>query len=1184
MATETLYATSLTSAGGPATPANALGAPDGTFTTDVDNVSWTGRFAIGNPTGNQANGTHTIRLRVRKETGTGTPSIASVTLYEGSTSISTISTGAVNVTSTTGVDQDYTFASSLLSGRDLSNIEVEIATSGVGGAGGVRTCIQLDAVTWTGDFTSVTNANITATSIVTTVTIPLPTVVAQVSAAVTATTIAPTAVDIPAPTVNAGSGGGGALAVYMAVASLTLSTNDQHLSDILTTAGHTVTPALSTSNLPNSGYDVCVVTESGSSGSAANTSIPTCTLPVVHGETNWPTTRMSSATATQGGTATTAINVIDTTHPIVQGFSDPFTFSTSANTYGVASTTLPSGVVNVAEYDLNAGHVALAAADTGATLTSGTAPARRVEYGFGIGGSSVANWNANGDTLFVQAVEWAGGIGGGSNASVTAVTISSTVTIPTPSIVAENPNVFLTPPTISRTVSIPTPSVSSGVILPGLVDGVEPEAAGGWQGPHMDSNGNLYRVTEEYLGAGGAGFGNHPMMMKSSDGGQTWTRVDAANSPGYGVGGSYNDLESAWLVHRPTADEVVLCYMKAQSRWWGISFRTSDHPTNPDTWDTSTFATSSGQDQFGTTASESAISGVALSDGTVRAFIRGTPQGGFEAILHRTKATTTWDTGSTYITDTNTSIVRPSAVVGENDTTYLFYRDHTNGQVRYRTITSTGTVNASARVDSGGAGATDDYFNNVVPPVFYMDGSTPVAVVGFVNASNQLRTVEVRGGVVQSEQVVSTDTVTLNPLNSVGASTANQGPAAALAVHGTTLYALWGDNTSGDLYYATRANGGSWSARTLLADTGASKAVHWLYAKVNTKPNSNKVLSFTYDIGPHGDDEGEINYNELALASGTDATVSAITISRTVSIAGQTVSAGTGASVSPTTISRTVAIAGAAGISVTATPVTISRTVSIAGQTLVAGTGATVSPATISRTVAIAGATSISVTATPVTISRTVSIAGQTLVAGTGVSVSPTTITSTASMAGAASISVTVSPTTISRTVSIAGPAISAGGSATALPVTISGTVSIAGQGVSAGSGAAISPPTVFLTASIAGATVQAGGSASVSPATISRTVSFPGATRAAGQTVTVTTITSTVAMGVPTVLAPVSAQVLATTVASTVTIGVPSVFSGGGVTVPVITIGRTVVIGQPTVFAGGGAPSSAFVGWGIPI
>lgn len=157
MATENLYATSLTS-GAVATSANALGAPDGTFTTDVDNSSWTARFALGNPTNPTPTGSHTITLRVRKETGTGTPAVTSCRLYAGATDLGLISSGSTNVTSTTGVDVTYTFSSSLLSGVDLSTIDVEIVTTASGGSPSARSCIQLDGITWSGNFNPAPNA------------------------------------------------------------------------------------------------------------------------------------------------------------------------------------------------------------------------------------------------------------------------------------------------------------------------------------------------------------------------------------------------------------------------------------------------------------------------------------------------------------------------------------------------------------------------------------------------------------------------------------------------------------------------------------------------------------------------------------------------------------------------------------------------------------------------------------------------------------------------------------------------------------------------------------------------------------------------------------------------------------------------------------------------------------------
>jgi hypothetical protein len=153
MSTETLYATSLVS-GTVSTPANALGAPNNTWTSDTGNVSWTARFAMANPVGTQANGTHTITIRARKVSGqSGSPTISSVTLYENGTSFATVSTGGFSIT-TTSQDVANTFDSALLAGRNLADIEIEVVTSAAGGSPSTRTPVQIDSITWNGDFTT----------------------------------------------------------------------------------------------------------------------------------------------------------------------------------------------------------------------------------------------------------------------------------------------------------------------------------------------------------------------------------------------------------------------------------------------------------------------------------------------------------------------------------------------------------------------------------------------------------------------------------------------------------------------------------------------------------------------------------------------------------------------------------------------------------------------------------------------------------------------------------------------------------------------------------------------------------------------------------------------------------------------------------------------------------------------
>ena len=152
MAAETLYATSLVS-GAIGTPANALGAQNGVFTTDVDNTSWTARFAMGNPVGTQANNTQSFAVRVRKEAGTGNPTVTNFVVYAGGVQVyaeATVST----ITTTVGVTLTYIVPAENLAGVDLSTVEVEISAVNSGGSPSARSTVQLDSITWSGDFTT----------------------------------------------------------------------------------------------------------------------------------------------------------------------------------------------------------------------------------------------------------------------------------------------------------------------------------------------------------------------------------------------------------------------------------------------------------------------------------------------------------------------------------------------------------------------------------------------------------------------------------------------------------------------------------------------------------------------------------------------------------------------------------------------------------------------------------------------------------------------------------------------------------------------------------------------------------------------------------------------------------------------------------------------------------------------
>lgn len=144
----TVYLTGSVS-GGAATPANAVGAPDGTFTTNTGDTSWTHRWGLGEPdlTGKELDGQQTLTLRVRRSgTGNGACEVTRVTLIQGSSSTDIFTGSHVPPqNNSAGDDLVVNFDASVLDGGE--GIDVEVATTGAGG-GPNQNSIQLDAASW----------------------------------------------------------------------------------------------------------------------------------------------------------------------------------------------------------------------------------------------------------------------------------------------------------------------------------------------------------------------------------------------------------------------------------------------------------------------------------------------------------------------------------------------------------------------------------------------------------------------------------------------------------------------------------------------------------------------------------------------------------------------------------------------------------------------------------------------------------------------------------------------------------------------------------------------------------------------------------------------------------------------------------------------------------------------------
>lgn len=162
MTTSSLYFVSSVS-GSCSTPGNALGAPDGVWTTDANAATnWTHRWQLDTVSGSGSPiGTQSVTLRLRKGSNSGNPTVTSVTLYQAGSSLGalTLITGSTTISSTTGQDLVYQFDGSLLSG--LAEVDVEIVTTSAGGGPSARNAVAIDAGTWLADYSVTLAANAT---------------------------------------------------------------------------------------------------------------------------------------------------------------------------------------------------------------------------------------------------------------------------------------------------------------------------------------------------------------------------------------------------------------------------------------------------------------------------------------------------------------------------------------------------------------------------------------------------------------------------------------------------------------------------------------------------------------------------------------------------------------------------------------------------------------------------------------------------------------------------------------------------------------------------------------------------------------------------------------------------------------------------------------------------------------
>jgi hypothetical protein len=355
-------------------------------------------------------------------------------------------------------------------------------------------------------------------------------------------------------------------------------------------------------------------------------------------------------------------------------------------------------------------------------------------------------------------------------------------------------------------------------IPPGHVGGTFVETPGRI-GPWRASNGDLYFVMEP------AETSNLFMMIKSSDGGASWREVDAAHRP------PTRDLES--VDGRLVGDTIHLLHQVTRSVLHH-SFRTSDHPTHPDTWDVRA-------EEAGKVNSVAQAATLAVrSDGSLVAFYVGqtkvhvglrAPAGGWREVA---------------VID---GAVGPQCVLGTDDAVHVAYTT-SDGAVDCRRLGREGALTAPVRLASG-LGVSRKEFGSVLPLVYHREKRT--LIVLFRQQDGALWERRMADGAEPAPAVRVTD----RPV--VRDAVDSQQPGADVVLDGDTLRVLFIDEASRSIF-ATHDAGGWQPATRLVGGILGS----WVRGGVYARRDGVKVYGYVYDAGSDGG-AGMNRYGELPL-------------------------------------------------------------------------------------------------------------------------------------------------------------------------------------------------------------------------------------------------------------------------------------------------------------------------------
>jgi hypothetical protein len=328
---------------------------------------------------------------------------------------------------------------------------------------------------------------------------------------------------------------------------------------------------------------------------------------------------------------------------------------------------------------------------------------------------------------------------------------------------------------------------------------------------------------------------NKIKVLKSTDGGHTWSEQDAANKP---FTGTASNFKSATARLDGTSIVVFHC---------GVSSTTpqiTKFATATDTWGASS-ATGAQTVQDVTGKAPLAIACRGANDYVVAynsatESIMGTA---YRRISVRPYVSGAWGTAIVVESGVQQNQDLIGLVVGSNGRTHIFWRNQTGNTLRHRPFLSGNTLGTAGDIDASINAVSNIYAGGI--SVSYVDGANTKVVVPYVDAGAELNVGRFTSADAPS---FTTQVVTAVTDNKPSASSCNPGVAVA---NGTIVYVLWADGPFGDIWYDNDAGTGTWGTDV---EHNATTNVDGI--------NAEKI---TDAIGILYDDNGVIKYDEYSL-------------------------------------------------------------------------------------------------------------------------------------------------------------------------------------------------------------------------------------------------------------------------------------------------------------------------------